>query len=164
MRHGAPQSSTARTNTPRRVCGLIAAPALAGVLLSGCGPTASPDPQASPSSSEASTVVLSEVTAATSEAGTARVQIRTDTSAGTPGSGASFDSTGTVEGVVDFASGNGQLVTKLPTGGQLEQRTVDGVQYIQLPTAAGRDQNKPWTRIVLPAGVRPGLGHVNNPS
>lgn len=151
-----------RTNTSRRLTGL-AAPALAGALLVGCGPTATPDPQAS-ASSAAPSIVLSEVTAATSGAGTARVQVRSEASAGTPGSGASFDSTTTVEGVLDFGSGNGQLVTELPTGGQLEQRTVDGVQYTRLPQGAGGDADKPWLKIVVPEGAGSGLGRFSSPA
>ena len=151
-----------RTTTSRRLTGL-AAPALAGALLVGCGPTATPDPQAS-ASSAAPTIVLSEVTAATSGAGTARVQVRSETSAGKPGSGASLNSTTTVEGVLDFASGNGQLVTELPTGGRIEQRTVDGVQYTRLPEGVGGDADKPWLKLDLPEGAGLGLGQFSSPA
>lgn len=162
MRHGAAPSPTTRASTARRLPVVVAAPALAGVLLVGCGPTATPEPQASASSPEAAPVVLSEVAAATSGAGTARVQVRTEASAGAQGSGSSFDATSTVEGVVDFAEGEAQLVTELPTGGEVEQRIVDGVLYVRLPEVARADRDKPWAKIVLPEAG--GLGQFNDPA
>lgn len=140
--------------------------AVAGVLLAGCGPTSSADqqPSASAPSTNQATVALAQVAAKTSSAGTARVQVRTETSAGDAGSGASFSSTGLLEGVIDFGSGNAQLTTKLPTGDELESRSVDGVQYTRLPNPGGAQQDKPWLKIDLPEGARTGLGGLTDPT
>ena len=109
-------------------------------------------------------MALAQVAAKTSSAGTARVQVRTETSAGDAGSGASFSSTGLLEGVIDFGSGNAQLTTKLPTGDELESRSVDGVQYTRLPNPGGAQQDKPWLKIDLPEGARTGLGGLTDPT
>lgn len=141
---------------------------LAGLLVAGCGPAGNTDPQASASASSApSEQVLSEAFRATSGASTARVQVRTEASAGSADSGSSFMSSIAAEGVLDFGSGDRQLVTQLPTGGETESRVVDGAIYTRLPdgvTRDGEDKDKPWLKLPLPSGAGQGLSGLTDPT
>lgn len=148
-----------RRTGPRQVVPVV----LAGLLLAGCGtspsaapasstsPGSPPVPSASPSTSGP---VLSDVLDATLGAGSARVQAVTRF--GGTGSSASPGPTGTSEGVVDFATGNRQLLVPLPTGGRTETRRLDGVLYTQLPPGSGgRAASGQWLEVSLERG--PGL-------
>ena len=140
---------------------------VAGLLAAGCGSRTATDPSASgaASASAGSGPVLSEVVGATSGAGTARVLVRTETSAGSVGSDASLRSTGTAEGLVDFASGDRQLVSALPTGGRTESRLVGGKLYTRLPSApTGAGAGKPWLELPVPKGAGQGLLGLTDPT
>ena len=119
-----------RRTGPRQVVPVV----LAGLLLAGCGtsPSAAPAESAPPGSPAA----LSEVVDATLGAGTARVQVRTRA-----GAGARVRAAGTTKGVVEFASGNRQLLVPLPFGSaRVAVRLLDGVLYNELPPNA----RGPW--------------------
>lgn len=143
---------------PRRSVAVMTVAAAA--LATGCGTSTSPT--AAPTTPDPAAVFAAAFTATTG-AHTARVQIRTRTSAD-GGAGASVDSTSAVDGVIDFAKGTRQLVTQLPTGGQVETRFVDGALYTQLSSAlSSRPGQKPWLKVTLPPQAA-GAAAVNDPS
>lgn len=148
------------TRTP--LTARLAALALgAAVVLTGCGASPDDEPTAGGSAPDASRV-LGAASDATARAGTARLQIRTQASAGEPGS--SFSSDLTVEGVVDFASGDRQIVTELPTGGTVESRSIGGTLYTRLPEGTPGAQDQPWLKIEVPKGAGGALSGVDDAS
>lgn len=137
----------------------LTAPGLVLVgLLAGCGPTGTAgagasDPAASAPPRDLNRV-LPDAVAATRQAGSARVQTLVTSSAGSPGS--SFSSETTADGLLDLATGNQRLVTRQPTGGESETLVLDGVRYQRLPAqAASQPNRKPWLR--LPGSPSTGL-------
>ena len=158
-------SSVPSSSSPRRRR-LAVAVVAGGLLLAGCaeggGSPSAALPDASPSSSDPTTV-LAAAFQATSGAGTARIQTRTEMSSD-GGAGASASSTGVADGVIDFANDSRSIVTQLPTGGQIETRRIDGTLYTQVPQLPGRPAGRPWRKITLPPQASQSLASFDDPT
>lgn len=136
--------------------------AVIGLVLAGCGSTTAGSggsDSASPGGTQDQVLVAAY--SATSGAKTARTSIAVKVDASAQGSSLNTSLSG--DGVIDFATGDRDLVTHLPTGGQTEQRSVGGVLYTQAAAVGGTPPAKPWVRVTLPPGAG-GASAIQDPT
>src|SRR3954451_7623434 len=114
----------------------------------GSGKVAAPTPGASSSPSPSSVLqgnpdaILASAANRSAAAKNARVDLTGAVSAG----GQTVNLSGT--GAIDFANQTFQLTLSFPSVGQVEERLVDKIVYLRVPTnAKAQFGNKPWLKI-----------------